>query len=90
MARDRVPGRLPGARAERGWMCSARWGSAVSEAVADEPVQTDPLLGGSESGSSGQRFADRQYDDGKAPIWRRFGHERMGAASRSLTSFISL
>ena len=30
-------------------MHSARWGSAVSEAVADEPVQTDPLLGGSES-----------------------------------------
>jgi hypothetical protein len=36
------------------------------------------LLGGSARGESGQRYVDAQYADGKVPIWRRFGHERMG------------
>ncbi|HXC52262.1 MAG TPA: SGNH/GDSL hydrolase family protein [Candidatus Limnocylindrales bacterium] len=29
-------------------------------------------------GSSAPRYPDEQYADGKVPIWRKFGHERIG------------
>ena len=43
------------------------------------------LLGGSERGASGQRYADPQYNDGKVRIWRRYGHERMGVGLSNFT-----
>lgn len=36
------------------------------------------LLGGSGKGSSAPRYPLQAYADGRVPIWKSFGHERMG------------
>jgi hypothetical protein len=38
------------------------------------------LLGGSATGSGPPRYPLAQYEDGRVPIFKRFGHERMGWA----------
>lgn len=38
------------------------------------------LLGGSGKGTSAPRFADDRYHFGRNPIWKKYGHERMGWA----------
>jgi hypothetical protein len=44
------------------------------------PTVSLGVFGGSARGSSPPRFADDQYRRRKNPIWRRYGHDRMGHA----------